>query len=194
MLTLLSVDRVIAVWLPIFYFQNSKPKYALVASLTTVALSSVASVPVVNLNGIRRGMCRVRVFDWFTPEQVELYQLVSSFGLLLLVPLLVIFVANFLIVWKIKMRSSRNPTRPNGVPIVCLPRNFKMVSWVFTPFLGNFLVLFRTFLIMGPFFLQTLQGTNFSVVLFSVVSARFLNINTRSHLRNFIFCCLFYVL
>ena len=113
MLSMLSIDRVIAVWFPIFYFQNSKPKYALMTSLAIVLISSVVTLPSISLYGVQNGMCHIVHFDWLTPEQADLFLLVAGFGLLLLIPLLGILVANMLIIWKLRTRTS---SRTNVVP------------------------------------------------------------------------------
>ena len=116
MLMMLSIDRVIAVWFPIFYYQNSKPSYALMTSVVIVFISSVVTLPSANLYGIQNGVCSIVNFDWLTPEQADLFLLVAGFGLLLFIPLMGIFVANILIIWKLRGRASRNFPASNVVP------------------------------------------------------------------------------
>ena len=45
MLVALSVDRAIAVWVPITYFQKSKPIYALIVSVTIPIVAMALSAP-----------------------------------------------------------------------------------------------------------------------------------------------------
>ncbi|XP_075249466.1 somatostatin receptor type 2-like [Convolutriloba macropyga] len=107
----LSFDRLLAVWVPVKYYQKSKPKYALGACIAVVVATCIFCIPMIFRFGLSppRGLCD---FDSST-LLAEIYVQSNILGFMFLIPIALVGGSSVAIVFKLKQTSKTSAAAAN---------------------------------------------------------------------------------
>ncbi|XP_063721772.1 type-1 angiotensin II receptor A-like [Symsagittifera roscoffensis] len=104
-LTMFTLDRLTALWLPVMYREKSKPIIAITLSLLAEAFAAGVCWPTLFLFDINGQVCEIFNFDYFSEEQMVLFANLAMFLFMLSIPFATILISNSLIIYKLRQNK-----------------------------------------------------------------------------------------
>ncbi|XP_075256513.1 uncharacterized protein LOC142348928 [Convolutriloba macropyga] len=101
-LTMFTLDRLTALWLPVLYREKSKPYIAIILSILAEAFAAAVCWPTLFLFDINGEFCEIFNFDYFSEEQMVLFANLAMFLFMLSIPFATILLSNLLIIYKLR--------------------------------------------------------------------------------------------
>ena len=105
-----TLDRLTALYFPIFYREHSKPYIAVCLSILAEQMAALICWPTLFFFDINGKFCEIFNFDYFTEEQMILFANIAMFLFMLTVPFVTILVSNLLIILKLRASSKGEKT------------------------------------------------------------------------------------
>ena len=126
-LVALSFDRVIALWLPVYYFQNARESIAVITSISIHVVIALLLLPIWSWFEVHDNTCSFVNFDLMNEQLSLLTSQVYNFGLSVTVPVVCLVTCNTLVIYKLRNRMSVMSQRDREISV-----SLVLVSTAFT--------------------------------------------------------------
>ena len=113
----LSFDRVMALWYPVYYYQNAKKSTAVITSIAIHVVIALVFLPLWSWFQIQDNICTLSNFDLLNEQVSYVILLVYTFVLSMALPVVCIVVSNALVIYKLRNRMSVMSERDREISV-----------------------------------------------------------------------------